>query len=154
MPALLTRMWSPPNRSCAASIIALTSAAFETSTFRLRASAPSAAATRSPPAASQSAINTRAPSATNFAAMPAPKPEPPPVTIAILPSSLMSIPSCRSPAISVGEQIVEGLAGLPPVGTKVALVRGQDTAVTEMLGQQHQRSIGQIHRQFRVAPHH
>ena len=65
-------------------------------------SAPRTPAIASAAAASMSAIITRAPSAWNFAAIPAPKPEAPPVTSAVLFSSRMAIPSrypCRAATV-------------------------------------------------------
>src|SRR6266849_5191477 len=50
------------------------------------------AATRRPPPSSMSLTTTRAPSSAKRLAMPSPKPEPPPVTIATLPASLMMRP--------------------------------------------------------------
>ena len=55
-------------------------------------SAPSSSAIASAASAFTSAIITRAPSARNFRAIPAPKPEAPPVTSAVLPSSRMAVP--------------------------------------------------------------
>ena len=54
--------------------------------------------TASAAAALMSATITRAPSAANFRAIPAPKPDPAPVTIAVLPSSLMAGPPVLHPA--------------------------------------------------------
>src|SRR5882672_2381147 len=91
MPALLTRMSRPPKRSKAASIIAFTSTARVTS--QPIHCVPVASATRRALPSSRSAISTFAPSAANLATMPSPKPEPPPVTIAVLPCSLIVLPS-------------------------------------------------------------
>ena len=66
-----------------------TSVALVTSTRNARAAAPAAAATSSAPSKLMSATMTCAPSATNFLTMPAPNPDPPPVTMATLSGSLM-----------------------------------------------------------------
>ena len=78
-----------PKCSSAVSIISRTSVALLTSTRSARARAPSAAAVSSALSRSRSAISTCAPSATNLAQMPAPKPDAPPVTMATLFFSLM-----------------------------------------------------------------
>src|SRR5690606_2389736 len=96
-PALLTRMsrcWS--NASSAASAMALTLSAELTSTICTSACGPRSAASVPAASALRSAIITRAPSAMNLRTMPAPKPEAPPVTIAVLPLSLIGSPvPCR-----------------------------------------------------------
>src|ERR1035441_901482 len=150
-PALLTRMWRPPNRSYAASIIALTSAATVTSARTPSAAAPSFAAARSAPSPSRSATTTLAPSATNFLAMPSPKPEAAPVTRAIFAASRIALLRAWRPAS--GQQIVKGLAVLPAIGAEVPPVGRKNAAVAEMLGEEHERSVGEIHGQLRVSAH-
>src|SRR5436190_16775439 len=99
MPALLTRMSRPSKRSIAVRTIASTSAAFVTSARTPAASRPSESATRIAPSPSRSATTTRAPSATNFLAMPSPNPDAAPVTMAIFPASRMRAPF----VVNVGE---------------------------------------------------
>ncbi len=50
-------------------------------------------------------------------------------------------------------EILEGLVLLPPVGTKVSFVRREDPAVAEILGQENERDICQVHRKIGVLLH-
>src|SRR6185369_3810118 len=130
MPALFTNMSRPPKSSSAVSTMAATSLSTVTSAVTLCAILPREAATRSPAAPSRSAMRTQAPSATNLRAMPSPKPEPPPVTIAVLPASLTMESPLRS-AVEYrhglqGRKAVERLEALfPTVARALDAAEGQ-----------------------------
>src|SRR5581483_12394643 len=87
MPALLTRMSSPPKASTVACTAAWCSASWVTSQRTARADSPSSSAASLAPASSMSEIMTLAPRSTNRVAMALPRPWAAPVTNALLPSS-------------------------------------------------------------------
>src|SRR6478736_2193133 len=98
MPALLTTISRPPKASVAARTMASTSAFFETSQETATTLLPSAAASCRAPSPLMSAAMTRAPSSANSSAIPRPKPDAAPVTIATLSCSFPVIPMPSSAA--------------------------------------------------------
>src|SRR5690606_26596919 len=124
-PALLTTMSTPPSRRFAVSARAATSAALDTSTFTPRSASPSSAARARAASSFRSATMTRAPSSAKRRAMPAPKPEAPPVTIARLPSSRFDLffPKTLTPLSVMGRDGLErgeGVERLEPLLATVA----------------------------------
>ena len=106
MPALLKSTSSRPYVSTAAAIRFRTSSSFETSARMNVAAPPSASisrATAAPLSSCQSDTTTLAPSRANSSALARPMPEPPPVTIAVLPGSL---PVCARTASASCNTIV------------------------------------------------
>src|SRR5688572_29266915 len=72
-----------------------------------------------------SAIITRAPSSRNFRAIPAPKPEAPPVTSAVLPSSRMSFPMMRGDRLQPREAVERLKSLLAAVARQADAAEGQ-----------------------------
>src|SRR3990170_4504168 len=103
IPALLTRISSPPKRLTAAAIMRSASTFCETSAVTSAAASPIRSATLAAFSVSMTAMRTLAPSRAKASAMPRPKPDAPPVTIATLPSRRIAklltgrLPTRRSP---------------------------------------------------------
>src|SRR6266542_4246990 len=126
MPALLTRISSPPKAATVALTAAWTSRLEVTSQATARAAVPSSTAVRAAPRSSMSAIITCAPRATNKLAMARPRPWAPPVTSARRP--------CRSEAMTDSPLLLCNRAGYDWLSDEPeALQHAQELAMAERL---------------------
>src|SRR5262249_10547766 len=130
MPALLTTISRPPKASVAARTIASTSGFFDTSQATATMLPPKPAASWRTPSPLMSAATTRAPCSTKRSAMARPNPDAAPVTIAILCSSFMTLPSRTATAHrdlpGRGEPRGLGAVGARGVGAEHLLLAGEE----------------------------